>query len=350
MNARIEALIQKVERALWLQPTAEDHTATIEALGADFGRALAKIDPEIPVPRVTITRCAEELCAGFLGAWAGASSQRNVWRFQESLRRASASRWLESDDEVRTSQEQLDAALTDSLARSIPVCEASPVKDPPFMRLARAELAWLARDDDEPSPWGPLVDLWALGAWPVWLPAGELRVYLPMAHGGEVDWVPDSPTPRELPAVAGEMLTAFSIEWADWTFRQKDALLTIPRYRVAAAGGDLLAVFDPAWIHPHVFPLTGDEVIVGRIAGNQIVLPRGSVSKRHAALLRSDGRWFVADLQSSGGTAVNRRRIAGEPVLLEPGDRIQLAGLTLRVLQPGEVAVVAGPLMDQSAG
>jgi hypothetical protein len=351
LNPRIEALIEKVETARWLEPgaDAEDLTPKIEAHVEQFGRCLAKADPEIKAPRCSVTRCAEDLCARFLVAWGKAAASKDVWRFQEALRRANAARWMESDDDVRASQEELEEALKGSLARSGALCVGAPVKDPPFMRIARNELAWLARDDDEPSPWGPLLDLWAMGAWPVWLPGGEMLVYLPTRRDGNLLWVPESPTPWDLPAVAGELMTPFRIDWADWKFRQKDALLTVPRYRVAAASEDLLVVFDTEWIHPYVYPLRKREVIVGRIPGNDVVLAKGNVSKRHAAILRSDGRWFVGDVGSSGGTFLNGRKVT-EPVLLEPGDRITFAGMTLRVLQPGEVALVAGPLVGEAAG
>jgi hypothetical protein len=352
LNARIDALIEKVKTARWLDTggaAGEDLDARVAEHVAAFGRALVKADATLKAPGLRVTRCAEELCSTFLSKWGAAATRKDVWGFQEALRRANAARWMESDDDVRSSQEALEAALTDSLARSFSLCFGAPVKDPPFMRVARNELAWLARDDDEPSPWGPLLDLWAMGAWPVWLPDGVVMVYVPECRDGEVAWVPESPTPWDLPAVAGEMMTTFRAEWADWKFRQKDALLTVPRYRVAAAAEDLLVVFDAEWIHPYVYPLRKREILLGRIAGNDIVLAKGNVSKRHAAIMRSDGRWFVGDIGSSGGTFLNGRKVT-DPTLLEPGDRITFSGMTLRVLQPGEVAVVAGPLVDESAG
>lgn len=350
MNPRIEALIEKVENARWLDPgDGDDLTARIESHAAQFGRCLTRADREIKPLTCTITRCAEDLCTRFLLAWSKAASNKDVWRFQEALRRVNAARWMESDDEIRTSQEELEVALNESLGRAGALCVGAPVKDPPFVRIARNELAWLARDDDEPSPWGALLELWLMGAWPVWLPGGELLVYVPTRRDGNLEWVPESPTPWDLPAVAGELMTAFRADWTDWKFRQKDALITIPRYRVAAAGEDLLVVFDAEWIHPYVYPLRKREVIIGRVPGNDVVLAKGNVSKRHAAVICSDGRWFVGDMGSSGGTLLNGRKVT-DPVLIEPGDRITFAGMTLRVLQPGEVALVAGPLVGEPAG
>ncbi len=355
MNARIEALVKQIERVRWLAPEAGEGElssvvrARVEDRVAAFGQAMARQDKDFKPPGLRVFRCAEELCAAFLSGWAGAASQRDAWRFQEVLRGASAQRWMESDEELQEWRERLDLALAGSLARSDAARRGVPVADPPFARIARAELAWLARDDDIPSPWGPLLDLWTSGMWPVWLPSGELAVYVPVRRGGALAWAPDSPTYLELPAVAGEIMTPFKMDWTDWRYRQKDALMTVPRYRVAAAAEDLLAVFDGESVHPWVFPLRKDEVIVGRTPDNPVALFKGSVSKRHCALLRSEGRWFVGDLGSAAGTLRNGAPVR-DPELLEPGDRVTLCGFTLCVLQPGDVAVLAGPLVDEPAG
>jgi hypothetical protein len=355
LNERIDQLIAKVASAQWLTPTesgdelSSEMLQRIESHVKSFGDALCKSDPEIKAPTCSVVRCAEELCNQFLSAWSTAANQKDSWRFQEALRRANAARWMESDDDVRGAQEELEVELMSSLERSASLCFGAPVKDPPLMRIARAELAWQARDDDEPSPWGPLLDIWLEGAWPVWLPHGEVLVYVPLRREEEIAWVPDSPTPWELPAVAGEMLTAYQMEWADWKFRQKDALLTIPRYRVAAAAEDLLVVFDSEWVHPYVYPLRKDEVIIGRVSGGDIIIPKGTVSKRHCALIRSDEQWFVGDAGSTGGTFLDGQKITA-PTPIEAGARLTFGGMTLRVLTPGQVATVGGPLVDQQPG
>lgn len=355
MKARIEALVKQVEKVRWLSPEAGEGEvpaglrARIEACVVAFGEALRQADRDLDMPTCRIVRCAEELCSTFLTGWATAAERRESWRFQEVLRAANAARWMESDDELQAWQEALDRALQVSIQRSDALRMGAALRDPPFVRIARNEVVWLAREDDVPSPWGPLLELWTMGTWPVWGPGGEVLVYVPVRRGGAVAWVPDSPTYLELPAIAGELMTAYKMEWTDWRFRQKDALVTIPRYRVAAAGEDLLVVFDGDTLHPYVFPLRKDEVIVGRTADNTVVIPKGNVSRHHCAILRSEGRWFVGDMKSAAGTLRNGRPV-GEPELLEPGDRITFCNLTLRVLRPGEVAVVAGPLVDEPAG
>jgi pilus assembly protein CpaF len=79
------------------------------------------------------------------------------------------------------------------------------------------------------------------------------------------------------------------------------------------------------------------EISVGRVQGNDIVLPKGNVSKRHARLLYRDGRFIVTDLNSTNGTYVNRRRIA-QATIVRDGDKIYVGDFVLRIEQPGESA------------
>jgi len=77
------------------------------------------------------------------------------------------------------------------------------------------------------------------------------------------------------------------------------------------------------------------ELTVGRVQGNDITLPKGNVSKRHARLLYRDGRFIVTDLNSTNGTYVNRRRIAQATIVRE-GDRIYVGDFVLRVEPPAD--------------
>ena len=89
------------------------------------------------------------------------------------------------------------------------------------------------------------------------------------------------------------------------------------------------------------------ELTVGRVQGNELMLPKGNVSKRHARLLYRDGRFIVTDLNSTNGTYVNRRRITQATIVRE-GDRIYVGDFVLRIELPGgdgaegEAAVVDG--------
>jgi pilus assembly protein CpaF len=70
------------------------------------------------------------------------------------------------------------------------------------------------------------------------------------------------------------------------------------------------------------------ELSLGRVQGNDLMLPKGNVSKRHARLLYRDGRFIVTDLNSTNGTYVNRRRISQATIVRE-GDRIYIGDFVL---------------------
>ncbi len=72
------------------------------------------------------------------------------------------------------------------------------------------------------------------------------------------------------------------------------------------------------------------EINVGRVQGNDLMLPKGNVSKRHARLLFRDGRFIVTDLKSTNGTYVNGRKIAQATIVRE-GDKIYIGDFVLRI-------------------
>ena len=75
------------------------------------------------------------------------------------------------------------------------------------------------------------------------------------------------------------------------------------------------------------------EVNVGREQANDLVLPKGNVSKRHARLLYRDGRVIVTDLKSTNGTYVNGRKIAQATIIRE-GDKVYVGDFVLRIEVP----------------
>jgi len=72
------------------------------------------------------------------------------------------------------------------------------------------------------------------------------------------------------------------------------------------------------------------EINVGRVQGNDLMLPKGNVSKRHARLLFRDGRFIVTDLKSTNGTYVNGRKITQATIVRE-GDKIYVGDFVLRI-------------------
>src|ERR1700733_11273837 len=73
-----------------------------------------------------------------------------------------------------------------------------------------------------------------------------------------------------------------------------------------------------------------NEINVGRVQGNDLMLPKGNVSKHHARLLYRDGRFIVTDLKSTNGTHVNGRKIAQATIVRE-GDKIYIGDFVLRL-------------------
>ncbi len=69
--------------------------------------------------------------------------------------------------------------------------------------------------------------------------------------------------------------------------------------------------------------LSGQEMVIGRSREADIVIDDPNMSRKHAAVQRSGQSWVIADLGSTNGVLVNRRRIgAAQP--LNPGDQIEL--------------------------
>ncbi len=76
--------------------------------------------------------------------------------------------------------------------------------------------------------------------------------------------------------------------------------------------------------------LTQPKLVVGRIAGCDIVLPFGPVSSRHCQLEWTGGHWVVHDLDSRNGTRVDGVRCKSQRLL--PGAVLGIASLRYRVV------------------
>ena len=94
-----------------------------------------------------------------------------------------------------------------------------------------------------------------------------------------------------------------------------------------------------------VFELDADSYIIGREAGNEIVIEDPQVSRRHAQLTRQGTSYLIEDIGSTNGTYVNGKRVTA-PVLLANGDMIGLADTVVLAVQApltaGQDATVVG--------
>ncbi|HEY4394583.1 MAG TPA: FHA domain-containing protein, partial [Polyangia bacterium] len=82
---------------------------------------------------------------------------------------------------------------------------------------------------------------------------------------------------------------------------------------------------------PRLLTFDKDEITIGRVSGNDIVLAKGNVSKRHSRFtVKSPGQIEVADLKSTNGTYVNGRKIGG-PMLLSASDRVYVGDFLISI-------------------
>lgn len=77
-------------------------------------------------------------------------------------------------------------------------------------------------------------------------------------------------------------------------------------------------------------PLDVGPVSVGRGGENVIVLPKDSVSRRHARIEKRGASYFIIDLHSTNGTYVNDEFVAEGP--LERGDQIKIGDTIFKFL------------------
>src|SRR3954453_14407681 len=90
------------------------------------------------------------------------------------------------------------------------------------------------------------------------------------------------------------------------------------------------------------------EVTIGRVQGNDIILPKGNVSKRHSRIVLKDGKFIIVDLKSTNGTYVNGRKITS-PLVVKGSDKIYIGDFILSIEELQAAAVVSaeasGPSM-----
>ncbi len=89
------------------------------------------------------------------------------------------------------------------------------------------------------------------------------------------------------------------------------------------------------------------EIKIGRVQGNDVVLPKGNVSKQHARIVLKDGKFIIVDLKSTNGTYVNGRKITS-PLVVKDSDKIYIGDFILGILDQGAPAQSA-PAMPASA-
>src|SRR5688572_21752770 len=90
------------------------------------------------------------------------------------------------------------------------------------------------------------------------------------------------------------------------------------------------------------------EITIGRVQGNDVILPKGNVSKRHARIVLKDGKYIIVDLKSTNGTYVNGRKITS-PLVIKETDKIYIGDYIMGVDEngAGEASAPPEPPMDR---
>jgi diguanylate cyclase (GGDEF)-like protein len=87
----------------------------------------------------------------------------------------------------------------------------------------------------------------------------------------------------------------------------KTRITKVHSVKPAATSGDgcLVLIYPPGADMGKRFPMSRNEVVLGRGADCDIQVDRDSVSRRHARVYRSGDQWLVEDLGSTNGSYVN---------------------------------------------
>jgi uncharacterized protein (TIGR02996 family) len=72
------------------------------------------------------------------------------------------------------------------------------------------------------------------------------------------------------------------------------------------------------------------EITIGRVPGNDVVLPHASVSRRHARIVVKSEKFILVDLKSTNGTLVNGRRLTS-PLVITEQDLISIGDLRIAI-------------------
>ncbi|MCP3144961.1 ATPase, T2SS/T4P/T4SS family [Pyxidicoccus xibeiensis] len=86
-----------------------------------------------------------------------------------------------------------------------------------------------------------------------------------------------------------------------------------------------------------------NEITIGRLPGNDIILAKGNVSKYHSRIVAKDGKCIIVDMKSTNGTFVNGKKIAA-PQVLKPSDQVYIGDYIINVepLEEGPAMTRAG--------
>ena len=79
---------------------------------------------------------------------------------------------------------------------------------------------------------------------------------------------------------------------------------------------------------------SGSIFTIGRVDGNDMIMPDYAISKQHAILEIKRDDYFIRDCGSTNGTTINGKRLAKKPQMLQDGDVIGFARYEFFLLSP----------------
>ena len=99
----------------------------------------------------------------------------------------------------------------------------------------------------------------------------------------------------------------------------------------------------------YTFHFDKPEVLIGRVKGNDVILPKQNISKRHAMIRVHGPRFIVEDMGSTNGTYVNGHRIGGA-VEIGGDDKVYLGDFVMNFMDLSQAAAGSGapPVPDQA--
>ncbi len=98
---------------------------------------------------------------------------------------------------------------------------------------------------------------------------------------------------------------------------------------------------------PRRFEFDKDEITIGRVEENDICLPKGNVSKKHARMVAKDGAVVLIDLKSTNGTFLDGERVSA-PQVVSRESQISIGDFGLNVELQEEQHPAAAVVEEES--